>query len=282
MTDVPSDLAKRQFVTMLGKVRDQEIVVPRLLAFFSGTPVLPVVSIPIRNFEVRHPDGWFHPSTHPLMTERQLYHYLVHPQEWLPDPFSVTSILAVTQGVFWHYFVQSILEKIGLLRVINPDGEHSWDRVECPVEDPVLRSKGSLDGIINSDNVPVLQEDEGFEFKTMSTFSMKQCPRGAPDDRARLEWWKADHPEYYAQNQEYMRMRGLNHMRVVVLGLQSPFPFIELKVPYSPSAAWVVSDKYARVIQAVADRSYPAQCCVVGSTQAKLCSARGICPIGRS
>jgi len=40
-----------------------------------------------------------------------------------------------------------------------------WLKVEKYVEDPRLRSRGSTDGIINSDNIASLDEDEVFELK---------------------------------------------------------------------------------------------------------------------
>ena len=33
----------------------------------------------------RAPDGWFHPSTHPLWDERSLYLYLKHPDLMVPE-----------------------------------------------------------------------------------------------------------------------------------------------------------------------------------------------------
>ena len=75
-------------------------------------------------------------------------------------------------------------------------------------------------------------------------------------------------------------MCGLHFMRVLILGLQSPFPMIELQVPYSYSEAMKVADKYGRVIQALADRNVPDPCCRPKSQEAILCPARQVCPIG--
>lgn len=269
----------RQFRQMLAGVRDKEILIPRLRAYWFN-PKLPFVQIPVRDFEQREPDGWFHPSEHPTWPERMLYWYLAFPNKMVPQPSDMNKVLAVTQGVFWHFFTQSCLEDMGLLRVVNPKGHTSWLRVEKYVEDRRLLSRGSMDGVVNSDNISTLPHDEGFEFKTMSVAKMSGCPRGAPDDQDRLLWWKNKNPEYYAQNQEYLRMCGLHFMRVLILGLQSPFPMIELQVPYSYSEAMKVADKYGRVIQALADRNVPDPCCRPKSQEAILCPARQVCPIG--
>ena len=269
----------REFRQVLAGVRDKEILIPRLRAYWFN-PKLPFVSIPTRSFDQRLPDGWFHPSEHPTWPERMLYYYLAFPNKMVPEPAEMNKVLAVTQGIFWHYFTQSCLEDMALLRVVNPRGRNAWDRVEKYVEDKRLFSRGSMDGVVNSDNISTLPSDEGFEFKTMSVAKMSGCPRGAPDDQDRLLWWKNKNPEYYAQNQEYLRMSGLHFMRVLILGLQSPFPMIELQVPYSYGEAMKVADKYGRVIQALADRNIPDPCCAPRSQQAIECPARNVCPVG--
>jgi hypothetical protein len=274
-----STVEGRQFRQLLAGIRDKEVLIPRLRAYWFN-PKLPFITIPVRDFEQRLPDGWFHPSEHPTWPERMLYFYLAFPNKMVPEPADMNKVLAVTQGVFWHFFTQSCLEDMGLLRVVNPKGHTSWQRVECYVEDRSLLSRGSMDGVVNSDNIPVLRADEGFEYKTMAVAKMSGCPRGAPDDQDRLTWWRTKNPEYYAQTQEYLRMSGLSFMRVLILGLQSPFPMIELQVPYSYSEASKTAEKYARVIQALADRNIPDPCCTPRSQEAIQCPARQVCPVG--
>jgi hypothetical protein len=274
-----SSIEGRQFRQLLAGIRDKEVLIPRLRAYWFN-PKLPFVTIPVRDFEQRLPDGWFHPSEHPTWPERMLYWYLAFPAKMVPEPSDMNKVLAVTQGVFWHFFTQSCLEDMGLLRVVSPKGNTSWQRVECYVEDRSLLSRGSMDGVVNSDNIPVLRSDEAFEFKTMSVAKMSGCPRGAPDDQDRLTWWRAKNPQYYAQTQEYLRMSGLSFMRVLILGLQSPFPMIELQVPFSYSEASKTAEKYARVIQALADRNIPDPCCTPRSQEASQCPARQVCPVG--
>ena len=64
----------------------------------------------------RPPDGWFHPSTHPLWTERQLYYYLAAPEMMVKEPFDYLGTLATTGGTFWHEFMQHILIDAGVLK----------------------------------------------------------------------------------------------------------------------------------------------------------------------
>jgi hypothetical protein len=271
--------AGRQLRRVLGGLRDKEVIIPRLRTYLFN-PKFTALTIPLKDFEQRPPDGWFHPSGHPLWPERMLYYYLSNPDRLLAEPADINFVLAVTQGSFWHYFVQACLVDMDLLREVNSKAPVPWLKVEKYVEDPRLRSRGSTDGIINSDNIASLDEDEVFELKTMAVAKMSGCPRGAPDDSERLVWWRLKNPGYYAQTQEYMRMSGLRFTRVVILGLQSPFPMIELQVPYSYGEAMKVADKYARVVQAVADRTLPLPCCNVGSKEAIMCPARQVCPVG--
>ena len=172
----------REFRQVLAGVRDKEILIPRLRAYWFN-PKLPFVSIPTRSFDQRLPDGWFHPSEHPTWPERMLYYYLAFPNKMVPEPAEMNKVLAVTQGIFWHYFTQSCLEDMALLRVVNPRGRNAWDRVEKYVEDKRLFSRGSMDGVVNSDNISTLPSDEGFEFKTMSVAKMSGCPQGPQTTR---------------------------------------------------------------------------------------------------
>ena len=182
-------LAGRQFRHVLAGIMDKEVLIPRLRTYLFN-PKFTAITIPVRDFVQRAPDGWFHPSTHPLWPERMLYYYLSDPTRLLSEAPDINFVLAVTQGSFWHYFVQPCLLDMGLLRVVNPQAEHPWEKVEKYVSDPRLHSHGSTDGIINSDNIKPLNEDEVFEFKTMAVAKMSGCPRGAPDDPDRLGWWR--------------------------------------------------------------------------------------------
>ena len=83
-----------------------EVVVPALTAFLYD-PKFPAFTIKVRKHWIRPYDGTFHPSTHPLMGARELYYYLTDHQNLAEEPFDPNSVMAVTQGSFWHSFIRS-------------------------------------------------------------------------------------------------------------------------------------------------------------------------------
>ena len=211
----------------------------------------------------RKPDGWFHPSTHPLWTERQLYYYLAFPELMVKEPFDYLGTMATTGGLFWHEFMQSILTDAGVLK-----------ETEAYVEDPESGSRGSMDGI--------LVFDEAWEFKTMNGLKMKKFTElGPPDSPELLAVFKEKCPVYWAQAQEYLRMSGFTTMRFTIMEAAYPFTLAEVAVPYTPQDALPIRDKYMNVRQMVADQVLPQPCCLPGSKDAKACVARDVCPIGR-
>jgi hypothetical protein len=89
----------------------------------------------------------------------------------------------------------------------------------------------------------------------------------------RLEFYRAKKPQYYAQNQEYLRMSGRDRMIVMFVGTQYPYSFAEVHVPFDRAEAFKIKDKYLRVRQAVEDGRPPMECC--GSQPN--CPARSVC-----
>lgn len=209
----------------------------------------------------RPPDGWFHPSTHPLWGERQLYYYLTQPEELIPNRLDPLGVLAVTSGNFWHSFFEPILLKAGLIT-------HS----EFSVVDEEAGSRGHMDGI---------NDDEGLEIKTMNERKMGKIPEGPASSKEVQQAWRALVPEYAAQADSYMLMSGRKRQRFIVVGTAYPFPMREIALDYDEQSAVAVREKYLRVRQAVADQRLPAPCCNPGSVAAKQCPARNICPVGR-
>lgn len=211
----------------------------------------------------RPPDGWFHPSTHPLWTERQLYYYLAYPEMMVKDPFDFLGTMATTGGLFWHEFMQHILVDAGVLT-----------DTETYVEDAETGSRGSMDGI--------LVFDEAWEFKTMNGMKMKKFTElGPPDSPELLAAFKKGCPVYWAQAQEYLRMSGYRTMRFTIMEAAYPFTLAEIAVPYTPQDAMPIAEKYRAVRQAVADQLIPQPCCIPGSQESRNCVARDVCPIGR-
>jgi len=82
-------------------------------------------------------------------------------------------------------------------------------------------------------------------------------------------------PTYHRQANEYMRMSGVHQERVLLMSLTFPYEMKEFVIEYDHQLARETEQKYARVLQAVADGRMP-MCCG-GRKEADGCPARGIC-----
>lgn len=240
--------AAPNFRKVLQSVRNDEKVVP-LLRSALWDPSFKSFTVKVEGFRSRPPDGWFHPSTHPLWSRPMLYHYLAGTPGMKEEPFDPQGTIAVTAGTFFHSFVQRVLVDHKVLEkqpVTCGCGAKHPERAEVYLEDREALSRGHSDG--------VTYEGDGFEFKTMHPAKMGKIPKGSPSSQEVLDWFLDRCPDYYAQAQEYLRMSGRQRMVVVIMSLTYPFEMREIHVPYNPFAATKVRDKYAEVIQAVADR----------------------------
>jgi hypothetical protein len=268
----------REFQRLLKGAFSDEVLIPILRALLTN-PRFDGFEVPIPDFRPRRPDGWFHPSTHPLWPERMLWWYLVAPERLLDVELDTDGAMATTQGTFWHSFLQHVMLVHGLVLIMNPEGRFPHDKVEFFVSDEEHGARGAMDGVLNPDKLP-LTVPIGLEIKTMRPSKLNTCPKGGPKDPARLEWLKKKCPEYYAQAQEYLRMSGYTEQRFLFIGIEYPFYMLEISVPFSYGDSQVVVDKYRRVRQAVAGGYMPDPCCTPKSTLAKQCTARGVCPVG--
>lgn len=256
------------FRRMLKEASKGDKVVPVLRAALYD-PDFKDFWIKVEGYKERKPDGWFHPSEHPLVPERQLFYYLTEPERLVPEPYDPTKTLAVTAGSFFHSFSQTVLADKGLLirqpEVCECGAKHDAPNVEVYAINRESQSRGHSDG--------ALSFGDGFEFKT-----------GHPSIVGKikdLESFKERKPGYYAQTQDYMRMLEWEAMRVVFMALVFPFDMSEIIVPFDRQFATGVRDKYMRVLQAAADQRITDPCCNPGSADSKICFARAVCPVGR-
>jgi hypothetical protein len=209
--------------------------------------------------DASHIDGWFHPSTHPTMGERQLYYYLTEPENWNPEPFSVESRISMTMGTMMHDFMETVMLDADLL--IRPQGNcinckrpHGKGKGKCPEHgaiDPVLKSRGHMDGLVH----PRIKEQTGFEYKTSVMTSLRTVD-DLDTDAYRAKW-----PYYYAQNQEYMRMTGLRDFIVLFQGVGTPWEMREFHVPFDIEYSMGIERKYKSVRDHVAAGVVPQEPC---------------------
>lgn len=238
------------------------IVVPRWHAYLnSGRFPKRVDASLINRHKERQPDGWFHPSTHPGWTERQLYVYLTNPGIIDERSWDFSGRLSANVGTMMHELFKASLVDDGFL--IRPDGatcdscgmsrtSRSMDKRcnEFGFSDPVLGSRGHIDGMINPKILLA-----GLDLKTSNDMSMKSLTNND------VEFFRAKWPYYYDQVQEYMRISGLRVFIVVFQQLGFPWDCKEVWVDFDVQRSWEIEKKYRNVRAAVESGIVPGDCC---------------------
>jgi hypothetical protein len=219
------------------------------------------IALEEREKSYNHFDGWFHPSSHPLLPERLLWWFMSQPQNMIREHMRRENMMSVTVGVTMHAFIETAIEDIGLMVSAN-----------TPFSDESTRSRGKVDGITKIYLPP--WERQVFEFKTSNARAIDSI------DDLDLEKFKKKWPDYYAQVQEYMRISGLRMAVVLVVGMGYPWTMREFHIPYDIAFAEGIKQKYLRVIAAAESDEMPIMaCCKIGSSTHRECPARNVCPV---
>jgi hypothetical protein len=203
----------------------------------------------------REPDGWFHASTHPTASTRELWLYLARPHLQPPRQMDYAGRMATLFGTTAHGLIEAFLNWMGVM-VPLPEGDcpacgrpykpprarqsSKWC-MEHGAVDLETRSRCHMDGILNFTPQGVF----GFDFKTIYTFGLSKCP-DMDQDFFREKW-----PRYYAQMQECMRLSGLRRYIVLFLTMGTPWETREYHLDYDPEFAERTREKYLRVISCV-------------------------------
>ena len=222
----------------------------------------------------RKPDGWFHPSTHPLMGERELWTYLTRPKDFPEEILEPDSMMNVTFGTVLHEFVEMCLGDLGFRppSLNKCTTCHPNKRCTEPgAVDKETGSRGHMDGILDLSGMSTpseAMEQPGLEFKSRSV--------ALPFKDLDLKKFKEKFPEYYAQVQEYMRISGLRAFIVFFIEWGTPWNMTEIHVPYDPEFAKKTREKYLRVREAEESGIAPA-CC---QTRGASCSIKKMCDSG--
>ncbi len=246
---------------------DDARITPLIQAYFHDRKLPMTVEFKPRHALDYGPDGWFHPSTHPLMGQRKLWLYLNEPDRWVKEVMAFSSVFSVAFGSTAHRLIQNGLFDMGVSIAPEIDGP------EPMYEHSETRARGELDGILKLDPplaVPERPTLVGLDIKT------RTAKANDPDTLDNLAWIRK-FPTYYAQVQEYMRITGLRAYVVVFMYWGYPWEFKEWHIVYDPEFAQRISEKYLAVIQA---DEMPFPCCDKGSSESKLCEARKVCPNG--
>lgn len=175
-------------------------------------PTFTGFNIEIEPWTARPPDGYFHPSTQSMWNVRQLALYLLAPHLVQQERMEITSVLAITQGHFWHMFIQHILE------IETPFLVKS----EVGFTDEEHKRRGHMDGLLK-----IKGEEEGLEIKTINPYKIGKIV----DEETLIE----HKPQYWFQAQEYLDVFNLPRMRFLTIAPSYPFPMKEFTVKANPT-----------------------------------------------
>jgi hypothetical protein len=197
-------------------------------------------------------DGYFHPSTHPLMGERQLY-LLFHPDTQhllVPERKSLKGQMTLAMGSALHAVMQTQMEQAGLI--------HKND-IEVEYINTDHHVRGRIDWIAHLPNGLVAP----VEFKTRMSWAFK----------------KQDNPEPSWLAQLNLGMDAMDMDFGIILMLESGFPYQmrEFHVRRNRALLDDIYAKFDRVREAIRTNTPPRACCGYDTPEMKKCAARFAC-----
>ncbi len=197
-------------------------------------------------------DGYFHPSTHTMMGERQLY-YMFHPdhrEKMVREPKRLASQMIFAMGSAMHAVVQTQFQMANVLE--DKDIEVEYINKEHHV-------RGRLDFIVTAPGglrIPV-------ELKTINPFLFQKT--------------KEIKPTWDAQLSLALDALGFNEGILLMVTRGDPFLIKEFRVPRNDELLSKIYKKFDYVRECIALNTPPKPCCALGSNEMKGCPARFEC-----
>lgn len=205
----------------------------------------------------RDPDGWFHASQHPLMSDRELWLWLTGKSE--PEPMGYVSLMSVMFGSLAHAVIEAFLDWMGVSEPLPPGDCPACGRprkalrarpsnkycTEHGFAHPPTRARCHLDSILK------FEDRYGFDFKSIYPFGFKKTKDMDAIRDMDAEQFKTKWPHYWAQMQECMRMSGLRRYIVFFMTMGNPWDTREFHFDFDPDFAAATDAKYRRVISCV-------------------------------
>lgn len=222
------------------------LVKPLILQIFQDEDFPFQFDLHVQRSGWRPPDGWFHASSHPVMSEMELYAYLTHPELIERENMGYIGIMSTMFGSFLHEIMKAALSQTKVWVPVAQGTCPACGRTqpapcnEHGVADISTRSRGHLDGILNFGSFGTF----GWDLKSAKALALTKCPDMVTD------YFKEHWPHYYGQVQEYMRLSGLRKFIVSFIGVGNPWPMLEYHIDYDPIYALLVEQKYRRVLAA--------------------------------
>lgn len=263
----------RRFKSIVDASDADAEIIPILYGYLEGGKLPDPFTVRVRGGTGdRPPDGWFHPSSHPLLHERQLYYYLATPEQWVPEPFDYTIKMSALVGSVIHDVVETALTDLGYL--IEPKGTclacglpQPFKCKEHGAADAETKSRGHMDGVLG-----IGEFLRGFEFKSCAPMVIQNIRNND------VEAFKKKWPYYWAQVQEYMRMTGMRVYKVVFWAMGNPWDMREFTIEADPFFHYEIKSKYLAARKAVELEEPPPPCCSPRSSATRSCPAMA-CPI---
>jgi hypothetical protein len=198
-------------------------------------------------------DGYFHPSTHPLMGERELY-YRFHPATkdlLVPERRSLTDEMSLCMGSAGHAVLQTHMTMAGLVKDAD-DIEREYINEEHHV-------RGRIDWLVDHPNGMRLVT----EFKTRMSY----------------RYTRQDEPEPSWLAQLNLALDAMDEDLGVLLMMESAWPwrFVEFHVKRDQALLDSIYAKFDRVRAAIANNEPPRHCCSPDSPEMEKCAARFEC-----
>jgi hypothetical protein len=252
--------------SILGSLHRGDLITPYLEAAVEGdlwpdqytievdsSPYYGLTDLSGENIMLGSGDGYFHPSTHPLMSARELYFHF-HPDHVNDKPprkrFNFAGAMAVAAGTAMHSIIQTKLDMIDMLK------EPEWEYVD---DDHMVR--GRIDGVF-------IHPEEGeyvFEYKTQSSrgFGREQEPK-----------WG-----WVNQTNIGMHYKGLDRAVVLVQELGYPFSTKEFHIEKDQDLLDGIFGKFDYVRECI-QRDTPPPCDHHhGSSDRTNCPFSGVCDL---
>lgn len=199
-------------------------------------------------------DGYFHPSSHPLKGERELY-YMMHPDyagKLTAERPSLQREMAFSVGSAVHGILQTQMQMAGLIT--------SPEDIEVEYLDHENHVRGRIDWITHhpsdGSRLPV-------EFKTRTPH--KFASQVEPE------------PSWLAQLNLALDSQDCDLGILLMLELGYPYRLREYRVKRDHELLDSIYSKFSRVREAIATNTPPRYCCAEGSDTMKVCPARDMC-----
>ena len=197
-------------------------------------------------------DGYFHPSTHPLMGARQLY-LMFHPDTrhlMTREPPSLQREMTLSMGSALHGVVQAQMEICGMVKPEN---------VEVEYVNKEHHVRGRIDFIADHPN----GKQYLVEMKTRTHFKFSKQTEILPSWDAQLS----------------LAMDATGHDEGILLMVESGWPYgmREFLVPKNVALLEEIYAKFDYVRDCIASNTPPRHCCDFDSPEMNACQARYSC-----